>query len=89
MAGIENSKKFLLELASAAEGIQAVLEDGKVTLLDVRHAPKLFGDVKSAVDAIKGMESELKDLSKEEVQELMALVIELGLKLAEKFDLKV
>lgn len=88
MAGIESSKKFLSEVSEIVEGVEAVLADGKITLLDLKHAPALFADVKSAVEKLKGMQEELKDLQKEEIEELLALVIDLGLKLASKFDIK-
>lgn len=88
MAGIEQSKKLLSELAAAAKEIELVLEDGKVSLLDLRHAPALFADVKAAVDALSGVKEELKDLDKDELQELLQMVIDMGLELAAKLEPK-
>jgi hypothetical protein len=81
MAGIANTKQALQEIRDLLKVVQLVFEDGKLTFLDLRHAPSAIGDGMSLVKAISAAVAagEFQDLDGEEVKELWAIVIELVL----------
>jgi hypothetical protein len=87
MAGVEKTLGALESVSEVVKGVQLVLEDGKVTLLDLRQAPGIFSAIKGLVAAAPAVKEELKDLDKEELEKVLSAVIDLALQVAEEFKL--
>jgi len=89
MADITQTKATLAALKELAHDVSLVMEDGKVSVGDVTKLPSLLADVKALVEAVKGVKPELEDLSKEELKEVLELVLDLSLDVAKKFGVEV
>lgn len=87
MAGVEKTLGALESVSEILKSVEAVLEDGKVTLLDLRQAPALFSAIKELVASAAGVKEELKDLDKEEMAAVLTAVIDLVLKVSHDFKL--
>ena len=87
MAGVEKTLGALESIGDVVKGVEAVLADGKVTLLDLRQAPALFTGIKALVAAAPAIKEELKDLDKEELEKVLSAGIDLLLKIVEDFKL--
>lgn len=89
MADIVATKAAIKALKEISHDVGAVMEDGKVSISDITKLPALLSDVKAFVDAAKNVKPELQDLSKEELQEVLSDVLDLGLEVAKKFGVEV
>jgi hypothetical protein len=84
MAGVEKSLEVVKVLGDLADCVEAVLEDGKVTLADAKVLPKLVGCVKVLMADVPAVKEELKDLDKPELEQLVGALVDAVLKLVDK-----
>lgn len=84
MTDIKESKELLEALAKAIDVADKVLEDGKVTLIDVRHIPALLAALKPGLEGVSKVRDELAQADDEALKELAGLGLELAMKLMEK-----
>jgi hypothetical protein len=87
--GIEAIKEAMARLKDVAEAASVVLEDGKVTVGDLKVVPELFADIKDLVAACKEGQAEIKDLNAEEMKIIVADMLDLVLYVAKKFGAQV
>lgn len=88
MAGIEQSKEVLKSLKEAVMAAHAILEDGQITLKDARLVPSLIGDMKVIVSKVKAVKDEAADYDKEELQEVVGMLVDIALELALKLGVE-
>jgi hypothetical protein len=81
MAGIANTKQALQEIRDLLKVASLVFEDGKLTLLDFRHAPSAISDGMSLAKAVSAAVAagEFQDIDGEEAEEIWGILIELVL----------
>lgn len=84
MTDIKESRELLESLLKAMDVADKVLEDGKVTLIDVRHVPALISALKPGLEGIGKVKDELAKADDEALKELAGLGLELAMKLMEK-----
>lgn len=80
MAGIKETVELLKGLRDLALDAKKVLADGAVTLGDLPVAVSLLGQLGTLTSAIQGVSdipTELKDLSADEINELVSTVLEM------------
>ena len=84
MAG-EHGTKELLDYANAlkvsGEQLEKVAEDGDLDVWDLRHLPAIYTAAKEAAEGTEEAKLEIKELSKEELQEVVTAFIAGGSKL--------
>ena len=88
MAGIEKTKEVLKSAKEAIMAVQAILEDGQITLKDARLIPSIVGDLKVIVAHVKAVKEEAADYDKEELQEVVGLLVDIALELALKLGVE-
>jgi hypothetical protein len=88
MAGIEKTKEVLKSAKEAIMAVQAILEDGQITLKDARLIPSIVGDLKVIVAHVKAVKEEAADYDKEELQEVVGLMVDIALELALKLGVE-
>jgi hypothetical protein len=77
MSGIKETKELFKGLGLVVKTAKKVAEDKKVDFSDLVHVVELAKNSSVIIEAIKDVEQipeEIKDLSKEELVELIALV---------------
>jgi len=74
MAGIEETKEVIRFVQILAETIEVAKADGSIDIFDAMSAISLISPLAAAGKGISEVKAELKDLDKEEVQELLALM---------------
>jgi hypothetical protein len=74
MAGITETKEVIKFVQVLAETITEAKADGSVDIFDAMNAISLISPLAAAGKGILEIKEELKDLDKEEVQELLALM---------------
>lgn len=84
MTDIKESKELLQSLLKALDVMDKVLEDGKVTLIDVRHVPALISALKPGLEGVGKVKDEVAGADDEALKELADLGIDLAMKLIEK-----
>jgi G3E family GTPase len=84
MSGVKESKELLESLIKAMDIADKVLEDGKVTLVDVRHVPALISALKPGLEGVAKIKDELAQADDEDLKELAGLGLELAMKLMQK-----
>lgn len=75
--GIEKAKKLGIALDKAVELGEKVMEDGKINMNDLIHAPQaaeIIGDIYDSVKEIKEIGEELKDIDLAEAVELLSAI---------------
>lgn len=86
---VDSKIKETMELIAALKGlvgiVAKVLEDGKVGIADIRYVPSAISELRSGLVGIKMIPEEVKTLSNEDLQAIVAAVIDLGLDAYEKF----
>ena len=71
--GIKETKELLQLVFALGKTFKAAKEDdGNINMLDVKHLVALFPRLTPAVEGVSEVPKELKDLSKEEVKELLS-----------------
>jgi len=73
--GIKETKEFLGFVLGLANATGKALEDGQVTLADIRFLIGVFADAGPAFDGLSAIPSEWKDLDKSEQEEIKQFVI--------------
>jgi hypothetical protein len=86
MSGVKESRELLESLIKSMDVVDKVLEDGKVTLIDVRHVPALISALKPGLEGVSQVKDELAAADDQELKELAGLGLELALKLMEKLS---
>lgn len=86
---IESLKAAMQQVKILTDIVAEILKDGQVDIKDVKQLPSLIAESKVLVEALKGVKEEVKDLDSAELKELLVLVLEVSLKIGEKFGLKV
>jgi len=81
----KESMELLKALNDAMDTIEKIVEDGQVTLLDLRYMPELVRELKPGIDGVSKIQSELEDATPDELRELSEMAIVLALKLLQKF----
>lgn len=89
MADIAKSKEALEALKGLVDAAAKAMEDGKVGFSDIKLLPSIVSNSKVLVSAVPEIKAELQDLSKEELQELVGLALDVGLDVAKKFGVEV
>ena len=84
MAGVEKSLAVVKALADIVDCVEKVLEDGQVTLSDMKVLPSVVADLKLCVSSLQMVKDELSELDAEEVKQLVAALVEVALKAASK-----
>jgi hypothetical protein len=84
MSGVKESRELLESLIKSMDVVDKVLEDGKVTLIDVRHVPALISALKPGLEGVAKVKDELAQADDEALKELAGLGLELAMKLMEK-----
>ncbi len=74
MAGIEETKEVIRFVQVLAETIKVAKADGSIDIFDAMSAISLISPLAAAGKGILEIKEELKDLDKEEVQELLAMM---------------
>lgn len=74
MAGITETKEVIQFIQTLAETIEKSKADGSIDIFDAMNAIALISPLAAAGKGILEIKEELKDLDKEEVQELLALM---------------
>jgi hypothetical protein len=87
--GIDAIKEVFGKVKEIVDNAAVVMEDGKVGFSDLTVAPAMFMDIKDLVSAAGMVGDEAKDLSSEEIKEVLALVIDLGMHIAKKLGVQV
>ncbi len=72
MAGTKDTKELLIFGTTLASGIGRALEDGKLSLRDMSELFSIITTANAAFQGIQNVPEELKDLSKSELQILVA-----------------
>lgn len=76
MTNIDGTKKVLELVKQIALSLKDVMSDGKVGWEDLPKLIPILAKLRPAIEGAQVMGSELKDLSDEEIAELMVLVAE-------------
>jgi len=74
MAGITETKEVIKFVQVLAETITEAKADGSIDIFDAMNAISLLTPLAAAGKGILEIKEELKDLDKEEVQELLAMM---------------
>jgi len=74
MAGITETKEVIKFVQVLAETITEAKADGSIDIFDAMNAISLLSPLAAAGKGILEIKEELKDLDKEEVQELLAMM---------------
>jgi diadenosine tetraphosphate (Ap4A) HIT family hydrolase len=74
MAGITETKEVIKFVQVLAETITEAKADGSIDIFDAMNAISLISPLAAAGKGILEIKEELKDLDKEEVQELLAIM---------------
>lgn len=74
MAGIIETKEVIKFVQVLAETIEEAKKDGSIDIFDAMNAISLISPLAAAGKGILEIKEELKDLDKEEVQELLAMM---------------
>lgn len=70
--GIKETKEVLLLGFAVGKAYKAAKQDdGEITMMDFSHLVNLFPVIGPAIEGANNIPNELKDLSKEEIEELM------------------
>lgn len=80
MAIDQDVKDVVVFGASLSEAIAASLEDGKLSLGDYKHFLPALGDLIPALEGIENVPEKLRNLTKEDMEELQAVF-------ADEFDI--
>ncbi len=83
--GVKETLELLSSLSALVDAVDEVLADGKLSLGDVAVIPGLILALKPGVEGISSVKDELSELSKEELQQVLAGVVDLAVKIGEKF----
>lgn len=86
--GIENIKIAFNKLKEVIDNAVVIMEDGKIGFGDLTMAPEMFMDIKDLVSASMMVGDEAKDLSGDEIKEILGMLIELGTHIAGKLSSK-
>ena len=87
--GIDAIKEVFGKVKEIVDNAAVVMEDGKLGFSDLTVAPAMFMDIKDLVSAAGMVGEEAKDLSSDEIKEVLALVIDLGMHIAKKLGVQV
>jgi prefoldin subunit 5 len=79
----------MASIKSLADIAEEVLADGKVDFKDIPQIPALFSEIKTLVEALKGVQAEVKDLDTAEIKEVVVAGFELLMYVYGKFQPKV
>ena len=74
MAGIKESKEFVLFGVALGDALYKSFEDGSIGLSDIFKLVPVFKSAKAALEGLAGVPEELKDLDDAEKEELVAAV---------------
>lgn len=72
--GINESKDLVRFGLLCGKAAAKALEDGKISIFDLRHLVPLLQPLAHAIDGIEQVPAEIRDLSPEEFQELLQTI---------------
>ena len=82
---IKETMELIASLKGLIEVVAKVMEDGKVGITDIRYVPSAVANLRAGLVGIKNIPVEVKDLSNEELQEIVTALVDLGMSAYEKF----